>query len=128
MVRRHQLERVRHERAGGKRHRLDDHPGLGTLDLVHLGDLCVDGEVAVDDPHSAFTRERDRKARLGDRVHRGRDDRDLDRDRARQPRCGGDVVREDSRLGRDEQDVVERQPLFPELPVELQQPLDLACL
>ena len=47
---------------------------------------------------------------------------------ARQPRCGRDVVREDSRLGRDEQDVVERQPLFPELPVELEQPLDLACL
>ncbi len=128
MVRRHQLERVRYERAGGKRHRLDDHPGLGTLDLVHLGDLRVDGEVTVDDPHSAFTRERDCKARLGDRVHRGRDDRDLDRDCPRQPRCGRNVVREDSRLGRDEQDVVERQPLFPELPVELKQPLDLACL
>ena len=40
---------------------------------------------------------------------------DLERDRARQPRRGRDVVRQHRRLGRDEQDVVERQPLLREL-------------
>ena len=40
--------------------------------------------------------------------------------------CSRDFVREDARLGRDEQDVVERQPFFPEFPVELEEPLDLS--
>ena len=36
-----------------------------------------------------------------------------------------DVVRQDVRLGRDEEHVVEGEPLATELPVELQQPLDV---
>ena len=48
-VARHQLERVGDERVGRQRHRLDDHPRLGALDLVDLGDLVRDREVAVDD-------------------------------------------------------------------------------
>ena len=36
-----------------------------------------------------------------------------------------DVVRQDVRLGRDEEHVVEGEPLAAELPVELQQPLDV---
>ena len=40
-------------------------------------------------------------------------------------RAGRDVVREDVRLGRDEEHVVEGEPLAAELPVELQQPLDV---
>ena len=79
-------------------------------------------------PDPALARQRDREPRLGDRVHRRGDDRDLDRDAARQLRRGRDVVREHARLGRDEQDVVERQPFFPEFPVELEEPLDLTWL
>ncbi len=76
-------------------------------------------------PMPALARERDREARLGDRVHRGGDERDRELDRRREPRAGRDVVREDVRLRRDEEDVVEGEALLPELPVELQQPLNV---
>ena len=79
----------------------------------------------MDDPDPALARERDREARLGHRVHRRRDDRDRELDRARQARARRDVVRQDVRLGRDEQHVVEGEPFAAELPVELQQPLDV---
>ena len=126
VVRRHQVDRVGDERIAWQGDRLDDHPGLGALHLVDFRHLRVDRQVAMHDSHPAFARQRDREPRLGDGVHRGGDDRDLDRDAAGQLGCGRDFVRQDARLGRDEQDVVERQPLFPELPVELEEPLDLS--
>ena len=76
-------------------------PGLGALDLVDLGDLVLDRQVPVDDADPTLPRQRDRQARLGDGVHRRGDDRDLERDRRRQPRRRGDVVREHRRLGRE---------------------------
>ena len=103
----HQLERVGDERGRRQGQRLDDHPGLGALDLVHLGHLVGDREVAVDDPDPALAGESDRHPRLGHRVHRGGDDRDLERDRPGQPGRGRDVVREHGRLRRNQQDVVE---------------------
>ena len=121
----HQGERLRNRFSGIQRHRLDDHPGLGPLHLVDLGDLVLDREVAVDDPDPADPRERDREPRLGDRVHRRGDDRDRELDLARQPRPRGDVVRQHLRLGGHEQDVVEREPLAGELLLEREKPLDL---
>ena len=73
----HQLERVADAVGGTQRDGLDDHPRLGALHLVDLGHLVLDREIAVDDPDPALARERDREPGLGDRVHRGRDDRDL---------------------------------------------------
>ena len=69
--------------------------------------------------------ERHREARLRDRVHRGRDDRNRERDLARQACRGGDVVRKDVRLGGDEQNVVEGQPFAGELLVEREKALEL---
>ena len=90
--------------------RVHDHAGLGALDLVDLGGLRLDREVLVDDAEAALLRHGDREARLGDRVHRGRDDRDV------QPDLGasGCVRRSTSRgwtsrVGREQEDVVERQ-------------------
>ena len=125
LVVRHELERLADERVGRQRHRLDDHPRLGALDLVDLRHLRLDREVAMDDADAALARERDREARLGHGVHRGRDERDRELDRRRQPRARRDVVREDVRLRRDEEHVVEGEALLPELPVELQQPLNV---
>ena len=79
----------------------------------------------MDDADAALARERDREPRLGDRVHRRRDDRNAELDRARQARARRDVVRQDARLGRDEQDVVERQAFLGELPVQVEQALQL---
>ena len=76
-------------------------------------------------PDPALARERDREARLGDRVHRRRDERDRELDLARQPRARRDVVREHLGLGRHEQDVVEGEALSRELLLEREEPLDL---
>ena len=125
VVVRHQLERVRNERVGRQRDGLDDHPGLAALHLVDLAHLILDREVALDDPEPALAGERDREARLGDGVHRRRDDRDRELDRAREPRASGDVVRQHARLGRHEQHVVERQAFLGELPVQCDESLQL---
>ena len=128
VVRRHQVERVGDQCVPWQGDGLDDHPGLGALHLVHLRHLRVDRQVAMDDAHAALARQRDRKPRLSDRVHRCRDDRDFDGDAASQVGRGGNLVREDAGLGRDEQNVVERQPLFPEFPVQIEEPLDMPCV
>ena len=121
----HQPERVGDEVAGAQCHGLDDHPRLGALHLVHLGDLVLDGEVAVDDADPTLARERDREPGLGDRVHRRREQRDVQRDSRRESRDRGDVVREDVRLRRKQEHVVEREPLLAELALERDEPLDL---
>ena len=90
----HQLERGGDGRVGAQRDGLGDHPGLGALHPVDLGDLLLDREVAVEDADSALAGQRDGQPRLGDRVHRGRDDRDL---RARSPRVSRVAV--DTSLG-----------------------------
>jgi hypothetical protein len=121
----HQRERVPHERVGRERDRLDDHSGLGALDLVDLGHLLLDRQVAVHDPDPALPGERDREARLRDGVHRRRDDGDAELDRPRQPRARRHVVRQHARLRGDEQHVVEREALLGELPVQVEQALQL---
>ena len=124
VVPRHQLERGGNRGVGRQRHRLDDHSGLGALDLVDLCDLLLDREVAVQDAETALARERDRESRLRHGVHRGGDDGDLERDLPRQARRGRNLVRQHGRIGRHQEDVVEGQPLARELAVELDEALD----
>ncbi len=122
---RHQREGVRDEGVRAERHGLDDHSGLAPLDLVDLGDLRVDRQVALDDADASRAGERDREARLGHGVHRRRHDRYREPDRPRELRCRRDVVREDARLGRNEEDVVEREPFLGELLLERKESLEL---
>ena len=117
----HQLERVADERLGRERHGLHDHPGLRALDLVDLRDLIRDREVPMEDADPAEAGEADGHARLRDGVHRGGDERDLERDRAGQAARGRDVVREDGGLGGEEQDVVEGEALLRELVLQVTQ-------
>ena len=74
-------ERVGDERLGRQRDRVDDHARLVALDLVDLGDLVVDRQVAVDDADAAGPGDGDGQGRLGDGVHRGRHDGDRQLDR-----------------------------------------------
>ena len=127
-VARHQLQRVGDARVWPQRHRLDDHPRLRALDLVHLCGLVGNREVAVHDADAAEAGERDRHSCLRDRVHGGRDERDAQLDRPRETGRGGDVVREDVRLSRLQQHVVEGQAFARELRLERQQSLDPAEL
>ena len=79
------------------------------LTRADLARLRLDGHVLVDDADAAFLRDRDREAVLGDGVHGGRDDRQVQADRARELRGEADFVRQDLRVGRHEQDVVESE-------------------
>ena len=65
--------------------------------------------VLVDDAEAALLRDGDGEARLGHRVHRRRDERDVERDRAGEAGLEGDVAGNDEGMGGDQQDVVERQ-------------------
>ena len=69
-------------RVGRRRHRIRDHARLAALDPVdHVG-LVGDREVSMQDADAALTRHRDGHAGLGDRVHRGRQQRRRDPDAA----------------------------------------------
>ena len=95
----HHRQGFGHQRLGGERHRVDDHARLAALDLVDLGHLVVDGEVAVDDADAAGAGQRDGERGLGDGVHGRRDDRYGQFDRAAstgwrcRPRPGGPTTR-----------------------------------
>jgi hypothetical protein len=70
---------------GADRDRVGDHPGLGALDQVDLVGLVLDREVAVQYAEAALAGHRDRHPRLGDLVHRRRQQWQLQRDLAGQP-------------------------------------------
>ena len=93
--------------------RADDH--VGVLRAPDFVDLLGDTQVAVDDAEPAEPPERDREARVGDRVHRGGEDRDIEADLVREAGLGRDLRREDVAAGRDQEDVVEGQTFLGEL-------------
>ena len=82
----HQCPGVKDPVVGRDRDRVDDHAGFAALDAVHCFGLPLDGHVAVDNAHSPLAGQRDRQLRLGHRVHRGAEERDVDRDAARDAR------------------------------------------
>jgi len=65
----------------------------------------------VNDAEAALLRNRDGQARVGDRIHRRREQRDVERDRAGEAGCEGNVAGNDAGVGGNEQDVVESQRL-----------------
>jgi hypothetical protein len=83
---------------------------LGPFDLQDLGRFLLDRHEAMNNTQAAFARHCARHARLGDSIHIGRDDRDVELQPSRQPGGGGNFApRSDRRTARDEQDVVIRQ-------------------
>ena len=105
----HHLQRFGDRLPRTHRHWIDDHPRLGALHFVDLFRLLLDGHVLMDDAEPALLSHCDRQARLGHGVHRSGDDRNVDPDVARQPRCGVDEIRMELRFRRTKQDIIERQ-------------------
>src|SRR6266581_2410664 len=97
---------------GCHRHRIAEHPGFVALDLGDLRGLLLGGEILVDDADAALLRDGDRERRLGDRIHRRRDERDVELDVARQPGLEADIARQDAGVGRYEKDVVKGESLL----------------
>ena len=69
--------------------------------------------VLVDDTEAAFLRHRDREAGFGDRVHRRRQQRDVERNACGEAGLEADVAGDDGGMRGNQQDVVERQ-CFPD--------------
>ena len=104
----HQRHRVRQHGVGADGQRIDHHAGFVLLDLPHLGGLAVGIKIAVDDADAAGLRHRDRHARFGDSIHRGGDDRDIERDRAGDAGADIGLGGQDVRETRFQKHVVER--------------------
>jgi hypothetical protein len=92
--------------------RVGDHAALVLLDLAHLVGLLLDRQVLVQDAETALLGDGDRQPRLGDGVHRRRDQRDAEANLAGQLGGQADVPGQHAGVVREEQDVVERQGFF----------------
>ena len=77
-----QREHFPHRHRRGNRDRILYHAAFEALDLGHLGRLLGGRHVLVNDAKAAFLRDRDREPRIGDRVHRRGNQRDVEVDGA----------------------------------------------
>src|SRR6266850_756299 len=93
-------------------HRVAQHARLEPLHFRHLGSLRLLAEVLVDDADAAFLRDGDGEARFGHRIHRRRDERNIQLELATEPAFQGGVTRQDARVGGKEEDIVEGQRLL----------------
>ena len=76
----HQRQRVGERRVGADGDRVHHHAEFELLDLPHLLGLLGRREIAVDDADAAGLRHGDGQPRLGDGVHGGRQDRQVELD------------------------------------------------
>jgi hypothetical protein len=105
----HQIERLVDAPVGRERDRIDDHAAFRTLHPIDLRGLLLDRQVLVDHAEPALLRHRDGESGLGHRVHGGAHQRHVEADVPRQPRRHVDLGRQDVRMLRHEQHVVERE-------------------
>ncbi len=90
--------------------RVDHHAALVALHLAHLVGLLGDREIAVQHPDAARLRHGDGEPALGDRVHGGRDERNVEGDLAGEPCRRVDLGRHHLGRTRFEQNIVEGEP------------------
>ena len=81
--------------------------GLETLHLGHFSGLGLGGEILVDDADPAFLGQRNGETSFRHGIHGGRKQRQVQGNVAGQPRRQANIARQDLRMCRDEQDVVE---------------------
>ena len=85
---------------------IDDHAGLGALDLVDFADLVVGGEVAVNDADAAGAGHGDGHGGLGDGVHGGGHEGYVESEVGRDAGAGGDLGGQDVGPAGDKKHVV----------------------
>ena len=103
----HERVRLAERPVGPERDRVQDHPALAALDPVDLGRLALDGHVLVKHADAAGPRHGDGHVGLGDGVHGGGDERNVQGDGAGEAAAGRDLARMNGRIPRHEEDVVE---------------------
>ena len=92
---------------GGGNNRVGNHAGFAALDALHLVHLVLHGEVAVEHADAAVAGHGDGHAGLGDGVHGGRENRDVEFDAAGQARLGVNSGGDDVGFSGEEEDVIE---------------------
>ena len=112
------IDDLAHRVAGGDDHRVAQHTRFIALYTRHLGRLVARGEVLVDDADSAFLRDGDGQARLGDRVHGGRHQGEVQRDVAGEAGAEGSVLGKDLGVRWHQQHIVEGQRFAEQAHVE----------
>ena len=80
----HHVKRVAHRAVLPNGYRIDNHSALAAFYAVALFGLPLDRHIAVNDSDPALLGECDGEVRLGYRIHRGRDDGNVESDVARQ--------------------------------------------
>ena len=103
----HQRQRVGEGRLRMNGEWVHHHAGLEFLDPADQRGLLVRLEVAVDNSDAAGLRHGNRHGGFGHGVHRGGDDRNIERDVASNPRADVDLGRQNVRKTRRQQHVVE---------------------
>src|SRR3989454_158606 len=103
----HQLHRLAHRTVRAQRDGVEDHARLAALHAIHFRRLPVHRHVLVDHADPALPRDRDGHLGLGDGVHRGRDERDIERNAAGEAGAHVHVPGMHARVPRNEQHVVE---------------------
>src|SRR5581483_7491458 len=96
----HDLKSVRNFGFGRHGDRVNDHAALRAFYFIYLAGLLLNRQIAVDNPQPALLRDGDGQARLGDSIHGGADQGDIQRDIAREPGAGVGVGRNYLRAGR----------------------------
>ncbi|BBG30506.1 cation/multidrug efflux pump [Zymobacter palmae] len=76
------------------------------LDLANFMGLLFDGHVLVDDADTTFLRHADGQARFGNGIHRGRQQRNVDRQLARQASAELNILRQYIGIAGDKKNVV----------------------
>ena len=104
---RHQFQGVSDLGVGADGDRVDDHPGLATLDAINFFGLPFDRHVSMHDRETPMPSKRDREPGLGDRVHGGAKDGDIDGHVARYLRGRVHVGRQHFAVGGEQKYVVE---------------------
>ena len=107
----HESERIGQRRIRLDGDRIDHHAGLELFHPADLLRLLFGLKIAVDHPDAARLGHGDRHLSLGDGVHRGRDDRDVEGDRPGDSRPDIDLGRHHVREPRLQQHVVESERL-----------------
>ena len=76
----HEVFRILDQVMGREEERIGDHAVLRALDLIDVRSLIGDGHVLVDDTQAALTRHSNGHAGIGDGIHRGGHQRDVQLD------------------------------------------------
>ncbi len=103
----HQGQRIGQRLLGMDGDGVHHHARFEFLDLAHLVGLLFGRKVLVDDADGAGLRHGDRHWRLGDRIHRRRQQRNIELDGAGEPGARVGLVGQDGRRRRLQEDVIE---------------------